>query len=88
MTNSLPGPIDKDHLARLERLAGTIGVPAITMASGAGHDSAVFGRMGVATAMIFIRNYHSSHNPKEEMAIEDFAEASRLLHAALDELIA
>ena len=35
LTNSLPGPIYKDQFARLERLAGAIGVPAIAMASAA-----------------------------------------------------
>jgi N-carbamoyl-L-amino-acid hydrolase len=85
-TNSLPGPIDKDHLARLERLAGTIGVPALSMASGAGHDSAVFGRMGVPTAMIFIRNEHGSHNPDEAMDLADFALGLKLLVAAVEEI--
>ena len=86
LTNSLPGPIDKDHLARLERLAGTIGVPALSMASGAGHDSAVFGRMGVPTAMIFIRNEHGSHNPNEAMDLADFALGLKLLVAAVEEI--
>ena len=86
LTNSLPGPIDKDHLARLERLAGTIGVPALSMASGAGHDSAVFGRMGVPTAMIFIRNEHGSHNPDEAMDLADFALGLKLLVAAVEEI--
>ena len=86
LTNSLPGPIDKDHRARLERLAGTIGIPAITMASGAGHDSAVFGRMGVPTAMIFIRNEHGSHNPDEAMDLADFALGLKLLVAAVEEI--
>jgi beta-ureidopropionase / N-carbamoyl-L-amino-acid hydrolase len=85
-TNSLPGPIDKDHFARLERLAGSIGVPAIAMPSGAGHDSAVFGRMGVPTAMIFIRNEHGSHNPDEAMDLADFALGLKLLVAAVEEI--
>ncbi len=85
-TNSLPGPIDKDHFARLERLAGAIGVPAIAMPSGAGHDSAVFGRMGVPTAMIFIRNEHGSHNPDEAMDLADFALGLKLLVAAVEEI--
>jgi N-carbamoyl-L-amino-acid hydrolase len=86
LTNSLPGPIDKDHLARLERLAGAIGIPALSMASGAGHDSAVFGRMGVPTAMIFIRNEHGSHNPDEAMDLADFALGLKLLVAAVEEI--
>ena len=38
--------------------------------------------------MIFIRNDHSSHNPREAMDIDDFAEAGVLLHGMLDELVA
>ena len=37
------------------------------MASGAGHDAAVFANCGVPTAMIFVRNEHGSHNPDEAM---------------------
>jgi beta-ureidopropionase / N-carbamoyl-L-amino-acid hydrolase len=43
------------------------------MPSGAGHDAAVFCRVGVPSAMIFVRNAHGSHNPHEAMALEDFA---------------
>jgi N-carbamoyl-L-amino-acid hydrolase len=85
-TNAKPGPIDKGHRARLERLAGNIGVPALTMASGAGHDSAVFGNMGVPTAMIFVRNEHGSHNPDEAMELADFGLGLKLLVAAIEEI--
>ena len=43
------------------------------MASGAGHDAAVFAKMGIPTGMIFVRNDHGSHNPDEAMALDDFA---------------
>jgi len=43
------------------------------MASGAGHDAAVFAKVGIASAMIFVRNDHGSHNCEEAMALEDFA---------------
>lgn len=85
-TNALPGPIDKRHRARLERLAGALGIPALSLASGAGHDSAVFGTQGVPTAMIFVRNDHGSHNPHEAMDLADFAQGLRLLVAAVDEI--
>lgn len=42
------------------------------IASGAGHDSAVFANAGVPTGMVFVRNRGGSHNPKEELALEDF----------------
>jgi beta-ureidopropionase / N-carbamoyl-L-amino-acid hydrolase len=49
------------------------------MASGAGHDAAVFARAGIASAMIFVRNEHGSHNSDEAMALEDFAIGTRAL---------
>jgi N-carbamoyl-L-amino-acid hydrolase len=85
-TNALPGPIDRTHRARFERLASELVIPAIPMASGAGHDSAVFGTMGVPTAMIFVRNDHGSHNPKEAMDLADFAQGLKLLVAAVEEI--
>ena len=56
------------------------------MASGAGHDCAVFANQGVPCAMIFVRNQHGSHNANEAMAIADFGEALRLLVALLETL--
>jgi len=49
------------------------------MASGAGHDAAVFAKMGIPTGMIFVRNEHGSHNPDEAMTLEDFGIATRAL---------
>jgi N-carbamoyl-L-amino-acid hydrolase len=49
------------------------------MASGAGHDAAVFAKMGVPTGMIFVRNDHGSHNPDEAMTLDDFGIAVRAL---------
>ncbi len=56
------------------------------MASGAGHDAAVFAQVGVPTAMIFVRNANGSHNPDEAMAMDDFAVATRALAAVLEEI--
>ncbi len=53
------------------------------MASGAGHDAAVFAAAGVPSGMIFVRNEHGSHNPDEAMDLADFAVAARALSAAL-----
>jgi N-carbamoyl-L-amino-acid hydrolase len=49
------------------------------MASGAGHDAAVFAKLGIPTGMIFVRNAHGSHNAAEAMAIEDFAVGAQAL---------
>jgi N-carbamoyl-L-amino-acid hydrolase len=85
-TNAQPGPIDPAHLQRLTQLAKTLGIPAMTMASGAGHDAAVFGNRGIPTAMIFIRNEHGSHNPDETMEMADFAQGLKLLVAAVENI--
>jgi N-carbamoyl-L-amino-acid hydrolase len=53
--------------------------PPFEMASGAGHDAAVFAKLGIPTAMIFVRNEHGSHNPAEAMELDDFAIATQAL---------
>lgn len=80
--------MDQALVALARRCAQRLGIDAPKMASGAGHDCAIFAKQEVPSAMIFIRNFHSSHNPKEEMALEDFAEAARVLDAMLGELVA
>jgi beta-ureidopropionase / N-carbamoyl-L-amino-acid hydrolase len=49
------------------------------MASGAGHDAAVFAKMGIPTGMVFVRNDHGSHNPDEAMTLADFGVATQAL---------
>lgn len=87
-THAEAAVMDPKLVALAKRTAQRLGIDAAEMASGAGHDCAVFANEGVPCAMIFIRNDHSSHNPKEAMDIEDFAEACTLLHGMLDELTA
>jgi N-carbamoyl-L-amino-acid hydrolase len=53
------------------------------MPSGAGHDAAVFAKVGIPSAMIFVRNENGSHNPDEAMSLEDFAVGTRALLALL-----
>ncbi|MGI4981960.1 MAG: M20/M25/M40 family metallo-hydrolase [Janthinobacterium lividum] len=71
--------------AGLVRTARSMALTWREMPSGAGHDAAVFAGMGVPSAMIFVRNAHGSHNPDEAMDPADFADATRLLAAALDD---
>ncbi|WP_116134804.1 hydantoinase/carbamoylase family amidase [Tropicimonas sp. IMCC34043] len=80
-TGSDPARMNKAILAQMEQLADALAIPARRMASGAGHDAAVFARQGIPTAMLFIRNRNGSHNPDESMDIDDFAQAARLLCA-------
>ena len=51
----------------LQREAEAAGVACEIMASGAGHDTAVFANAGVPSSMIFVRNDKGSHNPQEGM---------------------
>jgi len=53
------------------------------MASGAGHDAAVFAKVGIPSAMIFVRNENGSHNADEAMSLDDFAVGARALLALL-----
>ena len=53
------------------------------MASGAGHDAAVFSKVGIRSAMIFVRNECGSHNPDEAMSMDDFAVGARALMGLL-----
>ena len=83
-TNALPARMDATMQAVLTEEAARLGISALRMASGAGHDCAVFENLGVPCAMIFVRNDHGSHNAHEAMEIEDFALATKLLCALLD----
>jgi N-carbamoyl-L-amino-acid hydrolase len=60
-------------------LRGQLG--AFEMASGGGHDAAVFAGQGIASAMIFVRNRNGSHNPDEAMELDDFAIGAGALSA-------
>ncbi|MGI4858242.1 MAG: M20/M25/M40 family metallo-hydrolase, partial [Janthinobacterium lividum] len=84
-TGSEPAVMDPGLRAGLVRTARGMALAHREMPSGAGHDAAVFAGMGVPSAMIFVRNAHGSHNPDEAMDLADFADAARLLAAALDD---
>src|SRR5262245_53337256 len=76
---SYPAAMDQWLRRRLRELAGGLDIPATDLASGAGHDAAVFATLGVPTGMIFIRNSNGSHNPDEAMELADFELAAGLL---------
>jgi N-carbamoyl-L-amino-acid hydrolase len=82
-TGSLPATMDAGLRRRLVDIATLLDIPAIEMASGAGHDAAVFANQGVATAMIFVRNANGSHNPDEAMEFDDFKQATRVLEGIM-----
>jgi N-carbamoyl-L-amino-acid hydrolase len=66
-----PATMDAGWLDRIEAAAPP-DMQLERIASGAGHDAAVFANTGVPSAMVFIRNENGSHNPHEAMEIEDF----------------
>lgn len=78
-----PAPMDPRWVDRLDRLCERAGIPHMRLASAAGHDAAVFAHAGVPTAMLFIRNAHGSHNPREGMDIDDLLLATRILADAM-----
>ena len=72
-TYSPPAIMDPALQRAISAAIRATGTRPYAMASGAGHDAAVFAAMGVATGMVFIRNQNGSHNPDEAMDFEDFA---------------
>lgn len=72
---SRPSPMEAGVQAGLARAAASLGIRALPMASGGGHDAAAFAQAGVPAGMLFVRNQNGSHNPKEAMRMEDFASA-------------
>ena len=67
-----PAKMDEGIVKRLLRASEKLALPTEAMASGAGHDAAVFANAGIPSGMIFVRNANGSHNPNEEMDIDDF----------------
>jgi acetylornithine deacetylase/succinyl-diaminopimelate desuccinylase-like protein len=62
-----------------------IGLPAIELPSGAGHDAGILAAAGVPSAMLFVRSLNGgiSHSPEELSSAEDIELAVDVLTAAL-----
>ena len=76
-----PAKMDEHIIARLKQCSEQLGFSTELLASGAGHDAAVFANTGIPSGMIFIRNQNGSHNPEEAMAIDDFMRGVDLMYA-------
>lgn len=74
-TGSRASPMDAGIRAALASAASSLGIPWREMASGGGHDAAAFAEAKIPAALLFVRNQHGSHNPKEDMRMEDYAAA-------------
>ena len=81
--HTAPAVMDAGWVERLRGLVARLGLADEPVASGAGHDAAVFANAGVPSAMIFVRNEHGSHNPREAMAMDDFVQGAEVLRLAL-----
>jgi len=85
------GPVTRGAVATMDpRLRSilsdgcrALGIDAMEIPSGGGHDAGDFAGAGVPSAMIFLRNPNGSHNPDEDMKMEDFALGASLLAWAL-----
>lgn len=67
-----PAVMDPRLLQHAQAVCARNGIPHEVLASGAGHDAAIFAGAGVPSAMVFVRNEHGSHNPREAMEFDDF----------------
>jgi N-carbamoyl-L-amino-acid hydrolase len=82
---SAPATMDPAWIDKLRAAARDLGLPDEPIPSGAGHDAAVFANAGIPSAMIFIRNENGSHNPHEDMKIEDFMSGVAVMRKVLAE---
>jgi len=73
------GVVDPAIVMQMEEAARDLGIPAMRLGSPAWHDAAAFAAAGVPAGMLFLRNEHGSHNPREHMEIDDFLDACAVL---------
>lgn len=78
-TGDAPAAMERDFQELLQRGCRELSIPAMPIASGAGHDAGDFSAARVPSAMIFVRNDKGSHNPHEAMEFGDFALGTRLM---------
>lgn len=78
-----PALCDGGLVEGLKAAMERVGQEPFAMPSGGGHDAAVFAAAGVPSAMVFVRNEHGSHNPREAMEIDDFLAATDIVYEFL-----
>jgi N-carbamoyl-L-amino-acid hydrolase len=76
-----PARMDDAIINRLQKASERLGLPKELIPSGAGHDAAVFANAGVPSGMIFVRNRNGSHNPDEDMTIDDLMLGTDLMYS-------
>ena len=82
-TSSEPAIMSKKLVRVFEDYSKSIKMKPMIMPSGAGHDSSVFANFGIPSLMLFIRNKHGSHNPKEYMNIKNFMTVFDVLYGVI-----
>ncbi|MCP1214196.1 Zn-dependent hydrolase [Acetobacter okinawensis] len=82
-TGSAPARMDATLQNMAFDISRALDIPAISMASGAGHDAATFANRNIPTEMLFVRNENGSHNPYEHLEMADFAAATAVLDGVL-----
>lgn len=78
-----PARMSERLVALAQEQARAAGIDCEVMPSGAGHDTAVFANNGVPATMIFVRNDKGSHNPDEQMEMDDFCRGTEVLARAM-----
>jgi N-carbamoyl-L-amino-acid hydrolase len=81
--DTAPAIMDAAWIGRLRAAVQRLELVDEPMASGAGHDAAVFANAGVPSVMVFVRNENGSHNPREAMEMEDFMLGAEVLRLGL-----
>jgi N-carbamoyl-L-amino-acid hydrolase len=84
---SAPATMDAEWVRRLRLAARELGLPDEEIPSGAGHDAAVFANADIPSAMVFVRNEHGSHNPREAMNLQDFIAGIAVMRGAIEEAV-
>jgi allantoate deiminase len=81
-----PAPCDPEVVATFEAAAAEQGIPALTMHSGAAHDTQRMSKIA-RTAMVFVRSKDGrSHTPAEFTSVDDAVDGIRVLAAGLRKL--
>src|SRR5262249_39733770 len=78
-----PSPCDPETVAIFQAAAAEQGIPALTLHSGAGHDTQRMAKIA-RTAMVFVRSKDGrSHTPAEFTSVDDAVDGIRVLAAGL-----
>lgn len=80
-----PALMDEIIVEGLSASMAHVGLEPFVMPSGGGHDAAVFANAGIPAGMVFVRNANGSHNPREDMDLDDLIIAASVIYDFLTE---